>query len=1305
MNKKTKQTLVAGLAATLGAGMIAPAVQAAPADANALYKTAFDAVVAAQSAGTQETINVARKAITSLQGTSAAFAVGEFSKQVDAVQQKLFERFMGILFDKNQKPVDSITQAQINEAKELVIAFDTYEGNKPYTASWSSAVDKYQQANIDAAKKAVEAAQKSGKKADIEAAQKLVDELVKVTNNDTVKKYAQELKAIVDKLAAELKIESVEATNLKEIVVTFNKEVDKVTAEDIANYKLTSDKNKDKASLKDATANLKEDGRTVVITLKTKASQQEGVKLTTTGVRDKDGKAIAKTESSFIFFDNQAPELEEVKVVGPKTVELNFNEPLLKAPIIKLDNGQVSATVKHEPGSRKVTVNFGRDLEEKEYTLSAEGGSDYANYKVVKVEKKFDYKKNTEALTGEIIKANQTEVVVKFNKPVKIQSSKKVSVYHSYNNSNKYKASSIKAVDSSDGFFDTVVSGEDYSDTYKFTFTAPMSDKTDYKVFINTEKNAFEDRWGNDVDSMELTTAVDVDVNGPEIMEVKATDSKITIKFNEKVNVKDAKDPENYVFKTSSGRVLDNKDYSFLNKDGQIKNDIITLGTDGRTVTLPVSFKNGSFKVEVSGIKDISYNENKMTTQEVDFEVGDETAPKLSQVTYNQDTKNPKLRVTFSERMDITGLDDLDNYQLRDLGNLDADGLGKIIDFHDDAEATVVDDHTVEIDLVEVSSKFTSAFTANKLQLEVSNAFKDLAGNKMENVYNAKKVEEDTISIARPELTARDTIKIEIDRELSGSLKASDFTIVGYDSKVTSASYENGSGKSTITLELEKKLATDAAPVVKIAKDAITDKFGNEYPAFTTQAALDKVKAEFVTTKIDGEDVADIRMTNNGVILRFSEPINKATVSNTTFEVYGVKITSLEWNTEAGNPAGTTVILKTTDKLSKGLSVTQENPIWDMAGNVTTDLKGKIISTASIDSILDGATVTELLELGITDANSNNIDAINVVLASKVPADKDNTTKVQAIVDGVNKGVADINAAPANATEDMYKAAGINVKGTLAKVNAAVKGARDIKGADLTAKEIQNAANGLSQNAPRVFVRQGNAAGEIRLLEATSAMEYSKDGAAYIACTPDIDISAKIGDKIEVRYAATGTQEASEAQVIVVKAEDIKPAVVVINAQFDLVTKKLTSVTEIHEYSLDGGKTWSDAKLGAFTAEEMGKINTTNGIMVRVKEANKLPASVAETIIITKANTPVAGDVTFAQGTTQGTISVTVASGSEYRVLGVDNQEKQTWTDGGAAADILVEEGYKIEVRVKVVGTTMASDAYEYIVKASDIKA
>jgi len=160
-----------------------------------LYSTAFKAVEICKKSYTQQSVNNARSAINDLQNTEAFWAIGEFSKQVDVVQNHLFSTFMNYFFsyDYRKIPKDYVPQNDINKARALVLDFDSYPGNKPYIASWSSTVDKYQQKIIDETLGLITIAENTGNVECVAAAKCGVNKLMTAKNNLSVIDFTKRL--------------------------------------------------------------------------------------------------------------------------------------------------------------------------------------------------------------------------------------------------------------------------------------------------------------------------------------------------------------------------------------------------------------------------------------------------------------------------------------------------------------------------------------------------------------------------------------------------------------------------------------------------------------------------------------------------------------------------------------------------------------------------------------------------------------------------------------------------------------------------------------------------------------------------------------------------------------------------------------------------------------------------------------------------------------------------------------------------------------------------------------------------------
>ncbi|GAA0781621.1 hypothetical protein [Hathewaya limosa] len=149
MNKKNVKVtggILAGITMFTGIGVTPVWAQG---NSDTIYNNGFKAMQKAKNECTQEYINKARLAIKEMTNhEELQFAVGEFSKQVDVAQQKLFQKFYNILYTQEKGKITlkkSLTQEEVNKARGLVKSFATYEGNKAYISSWSSAVDNFQQ--------------------------------------------------------------------------------------------------------------------------------------------------------------------------------------------------------------------------------------------------------------------------------------------------------------------------------------------------------------------------------------------------------------------------------------------------------------------------------------------------------------------------------------------------------------------------------------------------------------------------------------------------------------------------------------------------------------------------------------------------------------------------------------------------------------------------------------------------------------------------------------------------------------------------------------------------------------------------------------------------------------------------------------------------------------------------------------------------------------------------------------------------------------------------------------------------------
>ena len=604
---------------------------------------------------------------------------------------------------------------------------------------------------------------------------------------------------------------SVSANNLKQFSITFNSKVSKASAEDITNYSLADVTSGATADLTNGNVELQEDGKTVLLTLGAEARQQDEVKVTVEDVVNEKNEATKKYEGNVTFFDTVAPTVETLRLVGPRSVEINFSEPLKVAPSVKLDNGSISTAVTIDPSNRsRAIVEFGIAPTTGGHSLEIEGGQDYATYKVAKTTEDFNYAVDTTVPAVTIDKATPDRVTFKFSKPVAVKNAGNVSFYHTVNNSANYVGTGLTPVNPVNGF----------ADTFTVNFATPLPEGTS-KLFLNTKENALEDHWGNDVASTELSATVVLDKTAPSVTKVDAsTDKKFVLTFSEEVNETTAELAANYALTDSAGKAISLTGATFVYDN--VKKTV--------TVTLPTSLKPGSYTLVVKNVEDVSYEKNKITSQTINVAIPDTTAWDVQSAVKSGNN----IRVTFNEAMSPEGLTSISNYSLRDNDVMVNPPSGTTI--------VVINNTTIEIRLPAGNT------VINDIDgVRVSGSLKDAGGNVYSNTdYILEPVTTDSLGgVSLVENSARTatpkTVQFQLNQELQGSLNPSMFNVADPSPAGTftfgGASYENNNGKATVTLTLASNSTTSAfAPnqelTVAATAGALTNTFGTPNSAF-----------------------------------------------------------------------------------------------------------------------------------------------------------------------------------------------------------------------------------------------------------------------------------------------------------------------------------------------------------------------------------------------------------------------------------------------------------------------------------------
>lgn len=446
-------------------------------------------------------------------------------------------------------------------------------------------------------------------------------------------------------------VESVTSTNLKELVVVFDKAVDKTTAEDENNYLING-------VAVVGTAVLQADNKTVVITLTTAAGQQDAIALTVKNVKDLAGTVMTTVEKAHTFLDFTLPQATSIALTGPQTIEITYSEPLNAAGTVLVQNGIYSATP--TVSGNKVTVELGAALVEGSYSVKISGQKDFAGYDVVAKEFTLAYAKDTTNVVATVVEAKQTYVIVEFNKAVKGT----LLVTNFYHTFTAWNPTTITDVDN------IALDPAKYYTKVKLNFPAdvvgayPIPAGTTKLVVLRFKDavNEVVDQWGNEMtEDAVVNVTVASDNTAPTITKVEATfEDIIEVTFSEDVDLTAAQLAANYTIKDSEGKVV----------AATISGIVYTSSDYKAKITLSAKLSGGNYTVEVKDIVDVSIAANKMTTTSVAILVTDKTPATIASAVVVEtinDTNPEYVYITFSEPMTTTGegsILDINNYQL-----------------------------------------------------------------------------------------------------------------------------------------------------------------------------------------------------------------------------------------------------------------------------------------------------------------------------------------------------------------------------------------------------------------------------------------------------------------------------------------------------------------------------------------------------------------------------------------------------------------------------------------------------------------
>lgn len=429
------------------------------------------------------------------------------------------------------------------------------------------------------------------------------------------------------------------ATNLKEVDVTFNGEVNALTAEDSSKYSIPS-----LASDAIESAELLEGGNVVRLTLKdgVKFVNQNDYTVTVTGVTG--GTTTLPTASlTFRPLDNVLPTVQSVKGLGTKAIKVTFSEPV---DVVNSNNFQVNGAayvgaVTKAGNDRELILRPYTAFPVGTHTLTTSLVTDYAGLKSLSATNEFTVAVDTEGPTVTEIQATLEKAVVTFNEDIDPNTVARTDFYWVSGTTNHY-ADSVKQI-----------SGTKFELTFGTNNTADRLPAAATTLFIDS----VSDYSGNANTVKQFTVNATVDQTRPVVTDVKfnangTNRDTLAVKFSKKV-----RQPAvgSFVVTNSSGKVQ--------------PVESITLDAAGTTATVnfvTTNLDSGSYTLNVSGVRDNTLLENVIEPYKTTFSVGDTTRPEVSGDVYgvNPVNGNSTITISFNEAMDPTTLSDPNNYLL-----------------------------------------------------------------------------------------------------------------------------------------------------------------------------------------------------------------------------------------------------------------------------------------------------------------------------------------------------------------------------------------------------------------------------------------------------------------------------------------------------------------------------------------------------------------------------------------------------------------------------------------------------------------
>ncbi|TCK93125.1 S-layer family protein [Natranaerovirga hydrolytica] len=691
----------------------------------------------------------------------------------------------------------------------------------------------------------------------------------------------------------ELEIVYVGTTNLKELTVEFNQDIEGLEdlleeIEDEDNYTFEDEdgralrSNGSRVEVED----VRVDGDTVVLVLKNAVeNQEEGVLVVDS--------AILGYEEEFevIFEDFDIPVVDDAEVIGVNTIKVTFSEPMnitnsrdRNKFTVESADGRTNyrvANIIPQANERELLIDVRSDFEdEAEVVLKiANGLEDFAGFRLVRTE--IDMVVVEDDRDIEVIgyrRASEEGITLILNKDVKFEDTDEQGTTTDedilklfYHTNTRNTADEVK------------IDGNEI----RLSFTDKDNELPTGTAYVYIDGEALVDYWNNENDTIRTEVQITADTEAPTINDVEYEDRVITVTFNKNLDDDTAEDEDNYTILTEDGDEVKDTTIRRADLDGSRVVELTLRGDE---------LSPGKYILVVEDVEDTRGNaidsiEEEFTVESSGFRLS-QIVDEMNLYTETRGTGSNAytiytITVEYDSAMETGNgrysIENLDNYVINfddnssySLSELDEEEDDFYIDFY------LVDNKNVEITIETEENVEPVSVTFSRLADSQGTRSTDLSDTLTFDSSDNK------VEVDWARLVDTDEIRVRFKTPIE-DFAAEDFTVEDANGTLDMSRIRISNDGREITIELEDDLSYDAEGwtvefVIKSNPDSV-GRFGAELEA-TTVPVRDRVRPE-----LDG--IGDVELINNELFISlvFEEYV-KVTGNNITGLVSGLTITN-----------------------------------------------------------------------------------------------------------------------------------------------------------------------------------------------------------------------------------------------------------------------------------------------------------------------------------------------------------------------------------------------------------------------------